>query len=237
LVLSEIKDGSHPSLLAVRLLAAYFSSPKQEQILITLKQQLTSGFNNQTLQLVGGIIHYNEQNYEEALRILHQSSHIEAISLTLQIYLAMGRVDLAEKELKSMQKIDDDATITQLAAAWVNISLGGPKCQEACYIFQELAAKYTWTPRLLNGQAISYLHLRKFKEAEQLLMEALEKNPRDPETLINVIVCNQLLGKPQEVISRHLSQVAAIAPRHAWVQALNSFEDNFESSAARFQVS
>ena len=44
-------------------------------------------------------------------------------ALILQTQLKMDRLDLAKKELKTMQEIDDDAVITQLASAWLNLQL------------------------------------------------------------------------------------------------------------------
>ena len=107
-------------------------------------------------------------NYEGALRTLHAapSDHLECTALRLQALLKMDRLDLARKEMKSMQEKDDDATLTQLAQAWVNMSIGGEKIQDAYYIYQELIDKFGSTPLLLNGQDTSFLGQAKVYKVE-----------------------------------------------------------------------
>ncbi len=55
-------------------------------------------------------------------------------ALIVRGYIQIDRLDLAQKEVNNMQHIDDDATTTQLATAWLDIALvrcasaWGPPC-------------------------------------------------------------------------------------------------------------
>lgn len=167
----------------------------------------------------------HEQDYNEALKHTHTGGTLDLHALNVQIFLKMHRSDYADKQLKIMQQTDEDHTLTQLANAWLDIAVGGSKIREAYLIFQDFAEKYPMTGMVLNGKAVCCMHMGSFEEAETLLLEALNKDAKDPETLANLIVCNLHLGKPS---SRYFSQLKLSHPDHVLVKTTTSAEGNFE---------
>ncbi|CAL5410845.1 unnamed protein product [Camellia sinensis] len=105
--------------------------------------------------------------------------------------------------------------------------MGGSKIQEAYLIFQDFSDKYQMTSLILNRKAVCCMHMGNFDQAESLLLEALNKDAKDPETLANLVVCSPHLGKPS---SRFLNvgQMKLSHPDHMLVKRASSAEESFD---------
>ncbi|KAI5664171.1 hypothetical protein M9H77_23494 [Catharanthus roseus] len=228
LVINEIDDSAATPLQAVKLLAMYLANPSNKEAVIASLQEWLGDpaiGNNPILRLIAGMIFMHEEDFNEALKHTHAGGTMELHALNVQIFLKMYRSDYAEKQLRIMQQIDEDHTLTQLANAWLNLAVGGSKIQEAYLIFQDFSEKYPMTCLILNGKAVCCMHMGNFDEAETLLLEALNKDAKDPETLANLVVCSLHLGKPA---SRFLSQLKISHPEHLLIRRAAAAEENFE---------
>merc|ERR1711933_305738 len=173
-VLAEITNESPLALQACRLLALIRTDGgKKDEVVAQITEWLSDPAYSSNLLLceLCGEIFMAAEMYEEALSCCSSAGSLELLALAIQVALQIERPDVAKKLLDLMQQKDDDAPLTQLANAWVDISLGGDHMQEAQYIFQELGARFNWTPKLLNGSAICNMTMGNFAKAEKEVLE------------------------------------------------------------------
>ncbi|KAJ3197396.1 hypothetical protein HK101_003822 [Irineochytrium annulatum] len=207
--LNEITDSDSPELVAVKALAKYLTSSDtagKEGAVKTAQALVEQGISSPLLAVVLASIFYQDGLFEDALKaVVLFPKNLECLAFAVQIYLRIDRVDLARKEVTAFKTWADDATLAQVVEAWVNVFAGSEdKYQEAFYTFDELASSNVVTPRLLTGKAVCKMISGKFNEAEELLVESLNRNSSDPETLANLIICAHAVGKPAELPQRYM---------------------------------
>ncbi|KAI9913571.1 hypothetical protein PsorP6_006389 [Peronosclerospora sorghi] len=236
LVLQSIPDtGTTPiALSAVKLWATYLSDEgDKEMVDLTLKEWLadpTSG-ENAHLLLLAGQIYAREGKLSDALSALTRGGSLEHMLYIVHLYLEMDRFDLAQKTVHEMKSIEEDSTLTQLAHAWCLALQGGDKADEASLHFQELADRFGSTSLLLSGAAVAFMQLKNYEEAERLLLDAMTKDSRNEDTLINLIAVSAHLNKPAQ---QYMMQLQQIAPASPWLKTYVSLDQRFAEMAATF---
>ncbi|XP_045501066.1 coatomer subunit epsilon [Colias croceus] len=240
IVLQELKTAD-PLLQPLKTLVDYLSpGANKPAIVADVDARVAKGTElaNDIFLIVAATIYYHEDNYEAALKILHGAESLELRAFTLQCLLAMNRPDLARKQLKLLQDIEDDGTLTQLAQAWLNLSQGGPGVQDAHYSIMELAERLGALgagPAAVGAAAAASRGM--WEEAEQMLIEAQARCPQQPELLLGLAVSAAHSSKPPEVSSRYIAQLLDTHPEHPFAREYNVKLNELKRLTAQYQPS
>ncbi|KAL7623429.1 hypothetical protein AAE478_007111 [Parahypoxylon ruwenzoriense] len=233
-VVADVQGESEPELAAVGALAE-FTLGKTDTAVKTIEELASSAGDNQTVQVVGGIVLQAAGKSEEALALLSQhSGSLDAVALITQIHLQQNRTDLALKEVSAARRWAQDSLLVNLAESWVGLRLGGDKYQQAFYVFEELAqAPSTSSIVSLVSQAVCELHLGRVEEAQSALQQAVQKQPEYAEAIANLLVLTVITGEDPNELTSSLKKTA---PQHPFLVDLEEKSELFDKAAAKYSA-
>ena len=237
----EVLETLPSALEAIRLLAVYKTHVSQgestEIVVMTLNEWMQNTVSDPYVLLVAGMIYGSEEKYSDAFSALQREpggSTIECGAAVVQLYLKMERVELAEKAAQKMVKMEEDATLTHIALAWVYLAMGGDKCDEAALLFQELGERFGPTPLLLNGGAVAHMMMFNFEESARLLAQAKDDHPQNVGTMINAVALARHQGACEEQVDVLMTNIRNAAPTHPWIENVDNLSVNFDRLATTF---
>jgi len=194
-----------------------------------------------TLNTILALMYINEKNYRDALRSLHliTTPSQEKSALTVHCYLALDRIDLAEKLVEQMHATDDDDPYTTLASIWVQVAKR--KAENSHNLVSELVERFEESPLLLTTLGTIYLSRGQFREAFQHFKRSRELATQNneivsPETLINSMVCAYHLGgaRSEDVINAIHEEFKRLHPNHPYFTKEKELEAAFDRCAAQY---
>ncbi len=229
-------------------LRAKYNSPStpetsKQSIISNLQQLVSDPSASTTVQLIAAqtFLAHGEMT-KDALSCVHLGSTMEQLALSIQIYIRMDRLDLAQKTLSTMKQADEEAVLTQLSSVYINLAMGRSQVQDAIHTLGSLSEQYGNSSMLLNLNATAYIVAGRYDIAEKSLLEAVAEEEQafgsaSSDTLINLVVCYQHLGKGMGEVMPLLEKLKSLFPTHPFVQGLNRVEGAFEREAVKYKVS
>eukprot|EP00956_Cyclotella_meneghiniana_P019342 scaffold33090_cov38-Cyclotella_meneghiniana.AAC.7 len=207
-VISEGGGSPNPTLQALALHARLLGDPStSSSVLDSLKAILSSpeAASNTSLQLIA-----------------------------CHIYLAANHIK------EALQCADEDSVLAQLGCAHLSVAYGRSKAEDAVHILSGLSEQYGPSVLLLNSLAVANMVGGKYELAEGNLNEALQQssgggaNAEDADTLVNLVVCMQHMGKSSNEIGKYLGMLREGHGGHPFVQGLVQVEGAFERESHKY---
>ncbi|KAH8103983.1 coatomer epsilon subunit-domain-containing protein [Cristinia sonorae] len=179
---------------------------------------------------------------EEALETLgagtsHES--LEAVAVTVQIYLSINRPDLARKEFERSKRWAEDDILLQLIESSISLVTGKDGYNDPNSFYTEQLANPSLTsPHLLTARGITRLLKGEISGAKSDFEEAVSQQGGkvDAETLAAMTVAAGLGSGKQVDVEQYWSQLTTEYPNHPLVTDVVKKASVFDEVASRFEV-
>ncbi|KAI0924526.1 hypothetical protein AcW2_005395 [Taiwanofungus camphoratus] len=179
---------------------------------------------------------------EEALETLAvgtNTENLEAVALTVQIYLSISRPDLARKEFDRAKRWAEDDLLLQLIEASIGLVTGRDAYADCSSFYTEqLANPSLSSPHLLTARGVTRLLRGEVPAAKSDLEEAVaqQDGKADAETLAALTVVAGL-GTAKLVDAEQLfSKLSSEYPSYPMVVDVGQKAELFDELCAKFEV-
>lgn len=236
-VLASVDPDASEPLATVRLLAEHVSSPDEssEEALAARAQELASEAAGEapgaTSLALGAALSglARSGRHGEVAAAANGQRDLGVLAAGVSSLLALRRVEAAERLRAAMASVDEDDALSQLAAAWVGLELGGKRVLDAFHAFQELGDRFLWTARLHAGLAVAHARAGRWDEATAEVEAARQKDPNDPDALANAAV-TLLHAGDRDAAMDVAAQLRGVDPEHPLVARLDQAAADFDAA-------
>jgi coatomer protein complex subunit epsilon len=227
--------------LALRalILKAQFETATDEASKQGILQELQSLLGESSapdtgVQLAAAHIYLAAGLKKEALQCVHMGQTLEHMSLTLQLFVQLDRLDLAQNQCSLLRKTDEDSILTQLGGVYMALAKGSSVAGDAIHTLNQLSEQYGPSVFLLNLMACALMQQGKYSEAESKLEQSRQEfGSEDADTLVNLIVAYQYQSKSTDALVQQLKETY---PDHFLAKGLEMVQGAFERESGKYQV-
>ncbi|KAH9932668.1 coatomer epsilon subunit-domain-containing protein [Amylocystis lapponica] len=179
---------------------------------------------------------------EEALETLGagtNTDNLEAVALTVQIYLSINRPDLARKEFDRAKRWAEDDLLLQLIESSIGLVTGKDGYADCnSFYTEQLGNPSLSSPHLLTARGVTRLLRGEISAAKSDFEEAVSQQggTADAETLAAMTVAAGLGASKHAEVDQLFSRMVAEHPSHPFVVDVNLKAALFDECAAKFQA-
>ncbi|KAJ7334162.1 coatomer complex protein [Mycena albidolilacea] len=240
-------DSENVSLKAVSALARYVSAPDESileelrDLAVEIEGDDVEGTDQDKLavRVLAGTAFARAGEVEEALETLGaETEDLEAVAVTVQIYLSINRPDRARREFDRAKQWAEDDLLLQLIESSIGLVAAKDGYANAnSFYTEQLGNPSLSSPHILTARAVTRILRNEIPEAKSDLEESLEQQKNDAETLAAFVVAAGIESKKGSAEADELwTRLQTTHPTHPLVVDVAQKADLFDEAVAKFTV-